>query len=183
MVPRVTDSALAASDPGIARLQAWTLRRNSERPIWYGATADDRPEPFSRERLAALQEYCAEKALEPPRTVPVTLDLEGGKRALGQMFARRDHALVACYDDEVALTLLAGVRELGIAVPGELAVIGVDDPTVGQLWSPRLTTVDVNIHSFIATLIAGLREQLENSAAEPKEPLPSLFTLVEDETA
>ena len=183
VVPNVTDSTVVASDPGIGRLQAETLRRNGERPIWYAETTGDRPEPFSRERLDALQAYCAEKELEPPHTVPVTLDLEGGKRAIGQMFARRDHALVACYNDEVALTLLAGARELGIAVPGELAVIGVDDTVAGQLWSPRLTTVHVNMRNFIATLIAELREQLEGSAAEPNDPLPSMFTLIEGETA
>jgi DNA-binding LacI/PurR family transcriptional regulator len=180
--PSDQDPQEAAADPGIARLQGDALRRNGRRPMWYAETTDDRPEPYSRERLAALREYCLTEGLDLPRAVPVALDVEGGKRAVAQILAITDKAAVACYNDGVALTLLAGARELGIAVPEQLAVIGVDDTLAGRLWSPKLTSVHVDMRGFIAELVWQLREQLGTATPRGRSSA-SLFTLVDGETA
>lgn len=47
--------------------------------------------------------------------------------------------------------------------------------------APR--TVHVDMHGFIGNLVADLREELGGEPEEAREPLPSLFTLVEGETA
>ena len=51
---------------------------------------------------------------------------------------------VAAYDDDVALRVLAAMRALGLAAPGDLAVIGFDDTDYGALVDPALTTVHVD---------------------------------------
>jgi DNA-binding LacI/PurR family transcriptional regulator len=51
---------------------------------------------------------------------------------------------VAAYDDDVALRVLAAMRILGLAAPGDLAVIGFDDTEYGALANPALTTVHVD---------------------------------------
>lgn len=51
---------------------------------------------------------------------------------------------VAAFDDDVALRLLAAIRDLGLAAPGDLAVIGFDDNGYGALATPALTTVHVD---------------------------------------
>jgi DNA-binding LacI/PurR family transcriptional regulator len=184
VVPKSSGSSGAvASDPGIARLQGETLRRHGERPVWYAAAATERPEPFGEERLSALREFCAEEGLEPPRIVSVPMTVAGGREALERVRGLHDRAAIACYNDDVALALLAGARELQVGVPDEVALIGVDATMAGQLWSPRLTTVHVNMHGYIANLVAELREELEGGPSEPPEPLQNLFTLVPGETA
>jgi DNA-binding LacI/PurR family transcriptional regulator len=48
---------------------------------------------------------------------------------------------VLCDDDVLAAGLLAAANELGVDVPGEVAVVGFDDLDLAQLTSPPLTTV------------------------------------------
>jgi len=51
---------------------------------------------------------------------------------------------MAAFDDDVALRALAAMRELGLAAPADLAVIGFDDNGYGALTSPTLTTVHID---------------------------------------
>lgn len=170
------------SDPGIARLQGEVLRRHGDRQIWYAMAATERPEPFSEERHAALRAYCDEVGAEAPRLIRVTGSVEGGRRALENILSPGP-AAVACYNDDVALTLLAGARELNAAVPDDVALVGVDHRPAGQLWAPRLTTIHVNMHGYIANVVSELREELEGQQSREPEPLQSLFTLIAGETA
>jgi DNA-binding LacI/PurR family transcriptional regulator len=51
---------------------------------------------------------------------------------------------VAAFDDDVALRVLAAMRDLGLTAPGDLAVIGFDDNGYGALATPALTTVHID---------------------------------------
>ncbi|KAB8169992.1 substrate-binding domain-containing protein [Streptomyces sp. 3MP-14] len=48
---------------------------------------------------------------------------------------------VVCFNDATALALLRGLRQRGIAVPGEISVVGYDDLDFAAELSPSLTTV------------------------------------------
>jgi DNA-binding LacI/PurR family transcriptional regulator len=65
----------------------------------------------------------------------------------------------AAFDDDVALRILAAARDIGLSVPGELAVIGFDDTAYGALFSPTLTTVHIDAEDHgrrTARLVLGL---------------------------
>jgi LacI family transcriptional regulator len=47
---------------------------------------------------------------------------------------------VLAYNDLLAFGLLDGLEHLGVDVPGELSVVGIDD-TLARFARPRLTTV------------------------------------------
>ncbi len=72
--------------------------------------------------------------------------------------------LMACNDTR-AYQVLSVCGECGIAVPGEIAVIGVnDDPVLCKLSDPPLSSVDPNAHrigyeasTLVARMIAGKR--------------------------
>jgi DNA-binding LacI/PurR family transcriptional regulator len=51
---------------------------------------------------------------------------------------------VASFDDDVALRILAAMRDLGLTAPEDLAVIGFDDNGYGALATPALTTVRID---------------------------------------
>ena len=51
---------------------------------------------------------------------------------------------VAAFDDDTALRVLVAARDLGLAVPGDLAVIGFDENEYGALATPALTTVHID---------------------------------------
>ncbi|WP_414641169.1 LacI family DNA-binding transcriptional regulator [Baekduia sp.] len=48
---------------------------------------------------------------------------------------------VLCDDDVLASGLIAAANQLGVDVPGEVAVVGFDDLDIARLTSPPLTTV------------------------------------------
>ena len=168
-------------DGGIARLQANALLERGPRPLWFASLSDNRQDPYGPPRFAALQRFCESEALPPPAQIEVPLNVEEATRALAQVMERTAVAGVVCYNDDVAMALLAAAREMGITVPQELSVVGVDNTAVGQLWAPRLTTVDTDLRGLVAGYSAELEARLAGSA-ERIEPPPHHFTVIRGET-
>ena len=52
---------------------------------------------------------------------------------------------VVCISDVIALATLSTIQELGLRVPGDIAVVGYDDIRLAAYSSPQLTTVRQNI--------------------------------------
>ncbi len=48
---------------------------------------------------------------------------------------------VFCYNDQIAVGVLMACRELGIAVPAQLSVVGYDDVDLARYVTPPLTTI------------------------------------------
>jgi DNA-binding LacI/PurR family transcriptional regulator len=82
----------------------------------------------------------------------VPLELSGAVSALSDAASSGEPLGVCCYNDDVAIAVLAAAREMSLAVPETVAVIGVDHTKVGQLVAPRLTTIALDLpaltHAF-----------------------------------
>lgn len=65
---------------------------------------------------------------------------EGGTAVAAQVAAAGVTGVLA-YNDLVAIGLIEGLDELGVSVPGDVSVIGIDDSITGRLYRPKLTTV------------------------------------------
>ena len=68
---------------------------------------------------------------------------------------RREHpdvTAIAAFNDEVALRAMSALRDLGLAVPADMAVIGFDDNDMGALVTPALTSlhIDADVHGRLA---------------------------------
>ena len=48
---------------------------------------------------------------------------------------------VFCYNDMIAVGALLACRELGVAVPEQLSVVGFDDIEIARYVTPPLTTI------------------------------------------
>jgi DNA-binding LacI/PurR family transcriptional regulator len=69
----------------------------------------------------------------PPR-LPVPRERASATAAVrGLRAAQPGVTAIAAHDDDVALRVLAAAADLGIAVPGDLAVIGHDETEYGAL--------------------------------------------------
>ena len=65
-----------------------------------------------------------------------------GRVAADQIYAGKpDITAVACFNDEVALGLIGRLQNLGIKVPGDISVVGIDDILQSEYSVPSLTTV------------------------------------------
>jgi LacI family transcriptional regulator len=65
---------------------------------------------------------------------------EGGLNA-AEAVARMDFTAVLAYNDLMAIGLIEGLDRLGIRVPDQVSVVGIDDIALSRLTRPRLTTV------------------------------------------
>ncbi|WP_394554699.1 DUF6807 family protein [Agromyces sp. MMS24-JH15] len=68
--------------------------------------------------------------------------VEDGYRAADALLAAGATAAIA-FNDLVALGLLARLRELGVDVPGEVSVAGVDDIPLARFSAPALTSMSI----------------------------------------
>ncbi len=67
-------------------------------------------------------------------------DVAAGQAQLPRLLAAGITA-VFCYNDMVAVGVLIACKQRGIAVPGDLSVIGFDDIRIASYVSPALTTI------------------------------------------
>ncbi|GGM39282.1 LacI family transcriptional regulator [Micromonospora sonchi] len=66
---------------------------------------------------------------------------EAGGLAQAEQVRRAGVTAVLAYNDLMAIGLLEGLDALGVRVPQEVSVVGVDDITLSRLTRPKLTTV------------------------------------------
>ena len=78
-------------------------------------------------------------------------------------------------DDLVALGLLDGLRSAGVAVPGEVSVVGFDDSTIARLQAIALTSVSQPVEDMATLAIEGLSARLADRA------MPRTVTVVPPE--
>lgn len=88
---------------------------------------------------------------------------------------------VVAVNDLLAFGLLAGFREAGLAVPGDVSVIGMDGLFLSALTSPGLTTVRLPVPEMARTIVERVIGRLNDPTLAPDE---FLFkpTLVERES-
>lgn len=87
---------------------------------------------------------------------------------------------VLAYNDDYALLALRSLIDAGVRVPDDVAVIGCDNLPVAGLFTPRLTTVDVDM-SALGTLIADtLHGFLSTGDGPDVVPMPAPTVVVRD---
>jgi len=66
---------------------------------------------------------------------------EDGGIAAAEHVQRAGFTAVLAYNDLMAIGLIEGLDRLGVRVPGDVSVVGIDDIALSRLTRPRLTTV------------------------------------------
>lgn len=103
-------------------------------------------------RWRAVREAAFELELPEHRVGPVAPTVAGGRKA-AEAVAARGHTAVLAYNDLVAMGLVAGLRDLGIDVPGRVSVVGFDNIFAADLVTPALTTVAAPLVSLGETAV------------------------------
>jgi LacI family transcriptional regulator len=155
-----------------ARALAGHLLGHGYRRLAYLGDPAESPDVLAR--YAGFAAALAAAGVTPPAgPVRCGFDVDAGHRAARRLLARRDRprALV-CANDEVALGALTAADELGLAVPGELAVTGWDDVMAARY--ARLTTVRQPMRELGMTAARWLHDRISGgTAAVRREVLPT----------
>lgn len=94
----------------------------------------------NRERGRAFRDSTRKLGMSGSVVGPFDPHFEAGLHAADRALATGATAIVA-YNDLIALGVLARFADRGIAVPGEISVVGFDDIALAAMVSPALTTV------------------------------------------
>lgn len=73
---------------------------------------------------------------------------------------------VFCQSDSIALGVCRAIREAGLRVPQDIAVVGFDNYDFAALVSPSLTTVSQPLHEIGGTAFSQLRRILDKRGVE-----------------
>jgi DNA-binding LacI/PurR family transcriptional regulator len=105
----------------------------------------DRETPLRAIRLRFADLAAERLGLSPVAPFSIPVSRTGAADSLAEIRAAHPGVTaVAAFDDDVALRVLAAMRDFGLAAPGDLAVIGFDDNGYGALALPALTTVHID---------------------------------------
>jgi LacI family transcriptional regulator len=137
------------------------LRHGHRRIAFINATI---PAPAKDGRLLGYREALEEAGVpfDPELVLEAYPDQEGGYRATGALL-KRDVTAVYCYNDRMAMGLYDGLREQGLSIPDDMAVVGFDNQEViAAHLRPPLSTVSLPHYELGA---AGVRMLLELDGA------------------
>jgi DNA-binding LacI/PurR family transcriptional regulator len=130
------------------RLQAEHLAATGHLHLGYAFPANERVHDLARARLEGVRHACADLGLAEPFVQTVALDADAAAEAVRAWRAVDPPITGVCaFNDDTALAVLAGLRQLGLTAPRDLAVIGLDDTPTARLAAPPLTTVFIDLHA------------------------------------
>ena len=105
--------------------------------------------PLSDARQRLTVQHAKALKLPPPQCLDIPGTREAAAVAVEEF--RRQHpqvTAIAAFNDDVALRAVCALHDLGLAVPGDVAVIGFDDNGSGALVTPPITSlyIDAEVH-------------------------------------
>ncbi|WP_326761767.1 LacI family transcriptional regulator [Streptomyces phaeochromogenes] len=91
----------------------------------------------------------------------------GGTAAAAGVIASGASAVIA-HNDLVALGVIAGARQLGVRVPDDLSVVGIDDMPLAATAYPALSTIAVPMDRAGALSLEMLAQAIADEHREPR---------------
>lgn len=166
----------ASPDEQFGRTQVAHLHSRGHSRLGFTWPTDPNLAGFATGRLAGVRAECADRHLPEPTVIEVSTvggDAPGAHEAVRQWAG--DVTAVCGFNDHYALAIMQAAASAGIDVPGQLAVIGVDDIEAGRLVTPTLSTVAYEIGTiarFAAQTAAAL---IAPGVHEPPPPEKAAF--------
>ena len=148
------------------------LDHGRRRLAFLGDASNRYPEFFERYRgYAAAIEESGAHALPQLRVDAITTE-ESGYQAARELLSRNEPFDAICAaSDLIALGAMHALRDQGISIPGQVAVIGFDDIPSASLANPPLTTVMQDTRraaeALVDTLLKSIGEEPVASTVFP----------------
>ena len=141
---------------------------------------DASPSDAADRRHVGYREAVADRGLDadPALVMQVrSFTSDEGRRATAELIERGvPFDGVVCSNDSVAFGVLAALHEAGIAVPRDVAVVGIDDVRHSRFTTPALTSVAPDVEGIVLAALVELERQI---ASPPGADLPVRHVVVE----
>ncbi|HEY3345383.1 MAG TPA: LacI family DNA-binding transcriptional regulator [Anaerolineaceae bacterium] len=103
----------------------------------------------------------------------------GGYYAMRQMLAARPDAVFAA-SDIMAIGAMRAIREAGLHIPDDIALVGFDDLPLATIPTPQLTTVRQPIDQFGFQTVQILIDLIENGINPPRRIIMDTELIIRD---
>ncbi|MFK0172928.1 LacI family DNA-binding transcriptional regulator [Streptomyces sp. NPDC090306] len=135
----------------------------------------------SRRKVAAFTELTAASRGNHP-VGHALFSFEGGQAVAAELLSAGVTALI-CGSDVLALGAIRAARRKGLAVPGDLSVVGYDDSAFMNYTDPPLTTLRQPIEAMSRAAVTLLANQISGENPTPQELLHEPELVVRNSTA
>ncbi|MFF0824544.1 MULTISPECIES: LacI family DNA-binding transcriptional regulator [Micromonospora] len=138
------------------------LVTGGHRRIAFLGLIPERTTPAERLRGYELGLQDAGLPVDPSLVIECANDSDGARVAALSLLSRPDRpTALVCLTDGVAVGVYRAARSLGLAIPGDVAIVGFDDAPIVADLTPALTTIrvpfwEVGVHG--ARVALGLEE-------------------------
>lgn len=123
----------------------------------------------SRDRLRGFQEALSKSGItiDPDMVTWGDFSCPSGYELAREMLLRHRPTAIFAMNDLMAFGALRVAAELGFSVPGDLSVVGFDGISIGQFFSPPLSTVAQPIGEMGAAAVDLLWDRIGGNRFEP----------------
>jgi DNA-binding LacI/PurR family transcriptional regulator len=131
----------------IGEVQARLLIESGADRLIYAAPSPDNPRSvLAHSRARGVAEACRAAGIPEPVHVSAGRDPDLAAEALRTAMSPDRLSGICAFDDEVAGVILAAIHKLGLQIPAQVKVIGVDDAPFAPFLTPPLTTIAIDGH-------------------------------------
>jgi LacI family repressor for deo operon, udp, cdd, tsx, nupC, and nupG len=125
--------------------------------------------PLSRDRLRGATERAKARGAERDMIIMHgDFSIESGSQAAERLLTRRERpTAIFCFNDEMAIGVRHVARQLGVAVPGGLSIVGFDDIRFARFVDPPLTTIAQPMREIGERTVRLLLEIINGTMAMP----------------
>lgn len=132
-----------------------------------------------KNRLAGYEAALAEHAIEfdPELVWDTGLDRNGygdadalnlGRQGVQLLLSRPNPpTAIFALNDMIAFGAYAGAKDMGLSIPRDLSVVGIDDLTLAEVVDPGLTTVRQPIEQIAGIAVSALVNRLTGTVDDP----------------
>ncbi|MCL9782721.1 substrate-binding domain-containing protein [Vibrio sp. S4M6] len=134
----------------------------------------------SEERWKGFSKGLTDLGLPPADFVEARYSFESGIEAAKHIVSKIPNTeAIFCANDILALGVIDGLREQGLSVPNDYAVMGVDDIQMSGWPAYNLTTIHQPIDRIASVLVEDLLSRIHGSQQQPGQYLMQKGQLIE----
>jgi LacI family transcriptional regulator, galactose operon repressor len=127
------------------------------------------------ERLAGYRGALATAGIaeDPGLVVEGAFDAQSGHRAMAEILARTTPDAIFVASDVVAIGAIAGLRDAGLSVPGDVSVVGFDAIPLAAYLDPPLTTISLPAYDLGRAAGLAILERIAGRPVAGRTLLPT----------